>query len=320
MIWILWHRRLGDLNQMLELAKALGLPYVVKKLVFGKPFYAPLANFTFDKTQSDSLLRPWPKLLMCAEALSSVVARRLKQRSGGQLKVICLARPSGSTRDFDLVLSTVQYRLPAASNVVEINLPLTAKNSQISPTKNRVAVLVGATSPPDQLNDRAARQLVKDLKQLNQPLDIVTSPRTRSSLTDIFAAGFGEPHRVFKWHPGVENPYVQLIAEASSVIVTSDSVSMLADALMAGKSVQVYALPHRLSGVQRLIESLYRKAPENWIFRSGVVEPATDRKLLVERLVMQGYVTWFGTSEKSTKLFDRRVDIETAVKAVQKLL
>lgn len=305
---------------MLELAKALELPYVVKKLAFHKPSYAPLANLTFDRSQSDLLSAPWPKLVICAEAMTSMVARRLKQQSAVQLKIICLARPSGSTRDVDLVLTTAQYRLPAASNVVELRLPLTAEN--LSPTQDngRITVLIGATSPPDHLDDAGAQQMVADLGQSSKPLDIVTSPRTSSSVSAILTAGFKAPHHVYRWQQAADNPYARLIAEASAVIVTSDSVSMLADALVAGKPVQVYPLPRRLSVVQRGVKWIYRRWPESWIFRSGIIEPTTDRRLLVERLIAQDYVTWSGTPEKSTKPFDRKVDITTAVQAVRRLL
>lgn len=320
MIWILWHRRLGDLNQMQELAKALGLPFVVKRLHFRKPFYAPLANFTLDKSKSDSLAAPWPSLIICAEALTSVVAQSLKKKSAGHIKTVALARPSGSTREFDLVLTTAQYRLPKAPNVFELNLPLTAAHSGSKKSSSRVAVLIGATSPPDQLDEKAARKLLNDLNRFEGPLDIITSPRTTAAVSAILSTGFNAPHKVYLWHAGVENPYARLIAEAAAIIVTSDSVSMLADAVVAGKPVQVYPLPRRFSVVQRFVECLYKHSPENWIFRSGIIEPATDRRLLIERLISQGQVSWFGTQAKKTNPFNRMDDIQTAVKAVRKLL
>jgi uncharacterized protein len=319
-IWILWHRRLGDLNQMQELAKALGLPFVVKKLHFRKPFYAPLANLTLDKSKSDSLQAPWPNIVICAEALTSVVTHSLKKKSAGHIKTVALARPSGSVRDFDLVLTTAQYRLPQMSNVVELNLPLTAARLESKKSSSRIAVLIGATSPPDQLDPSAALKLVGELNTLDGPLDIITSPRTTVAVSDILSAGFKAPHKVYRWQVGVENPYARLIVEAAAIIVTSDSVSMLADAVVAGKPVQVYPLPRRFSVAQRFVEWLYKISPENWIFRSGIIEPATDRRLLIERLISQGHVSWFGTQAKSAKPFNRMDDIETAVNAIRKLL
>lgn len=319
MIWILWHRRLGDLNQMQELAKALGGPFMIKKLQFRKPFYAPLAGLTLDKPKSDMLQAPWPELIICAEALTSVVARSLKKQSNNQIKLVALARPSGSVRDYDVVLTTAQYRVPRAPNVVELTLPLTAKHHHINTSKSRVAVLIGATSPPDQLDKSAARKMAEALMLLGEPLDIVTSPRTSAAVTDIFATTFRTPHQVHRWQVGAENPYTRLVAEASSIIVTSDSVSMLADAVVAGQGVQVYPLPYRLSLAQRIVEWIYQRSPQSWIFKSGIIEPVTDRRLLIERLVSQGYVSWFGAQTKNAKFFNPRNDIKTAVRAVRKL-
>jgi uncharacterized protein len=319
-IWILWHRRLGDLNQMQELAKAMGMPFIVKRLHFHKPFYAPLASFMLNTEKSDSLQAPWPDLVICAEALTSVVARKLKKQSGGHIKTVALARPSGSSEDFDLVLTTAQYRLPQVSNVVELDLPLTAEQQPSNGPQIRVAVLIGATSPPDQLDRPAALKLVDDLNHLDGPFDVITSPRTSATVVDILAAGFKAPHKVYRWQAGDDNPYARLIMEAASIIVTSDSVSMLADAVVSGKPVQVYPLPRKLSLPQRFVEWLFQRAPETWIFKSGIIEPTTDRRLLIERLVAQGYVNWFGTQTKAAKPFNRMDDIQTAVNAVRKLL
>jgi uncharacterized protein len=319
-IWILWHRRIGDLNQMQELAKSLDFPFIIKKLHFRRPFYAPLANLTLDKSKSDSLQAPWPDLIICAEALCSVTARLLKKQSGGRLKTVALARPSGSSQDFDLVLTTAQYRLPKAANVVELSLPLTAEQSTSKDVSTRVVVLVGATSPPDQLDQAAALKLVEDINQSDGPFDIVTSPRTSAFVADVLVEGFKAPDKVYRWQVDVENPYARLVADASAIIVTSDSVSMLADAVVAGKPVQVYRLPRTLSLGQRVVEWFYNRSPENWIFKYGIVEPTTDRSLLVERLISKRHVSWFGTHAKSAKPFNRMDDIRIAIKAVQKLL
>ena len=99
-IWILSGGRKGDLDQMLVLARAMGWPYEVKHIAQGT---AP----------------PWPDLVLCAEAKASVLARRIKRLSAGRTRLVCLGRPAGTARNFDLVITTPQYRIPAAPNVVE---------------------------------------------------------------------------------------------------------------------------------------------------------------------------------------------------------
>jgi mitochondrial fission protein ELM1 len=327
MIWILWHRRIGDLHQMQELAKALDLPIVVKKLQFRKPHYAPLAGLTLDLKKSDPLLAPWPDLVICAEALTSIVAKKLRKQSAGKIKTVALVRPSGDTKDFDLVLTTAQYRLPGARNIVELGLPLTSTKIN-SPTQLRklptITVLIGATSPPELLDEVAVLRLVDELKayadQKQSILNFVTSPRTSPQVVAEISRSINSPHQTHIWQKNAENPYRQLMAEAGEIIVTSDSVSMLADGLAAGKSVQVYRLPRHLSVMQRLVERLYLMSPKNWIFQSGLIEPTTDRWLLIQRLVQDEHVSWFGTTPKPLKPYDRDTDLNTAVAAVRKLL
>ena len=322
MIWILWHRRIGDLNQMQDLARALGLPFVVKKLQFRKPHYAPLAKLA---TGSDSLQGPWPEIILCAEALTSVVARRLKKQSAGKVKIVSLARPSGDVRNFDLVLTTAQYRLPKHPHVVELLLPLTAALPRRPNKKSNIlTVLIGASSPPEILNAAIAGKMAADILTYAATrkliLNVVTSPRTSPAVSQVFADLIEAPHKVFIWTAFAENPYQKCLAEAAEIIVTSDSVSMLADGLAAGKSVQVYRLPRRFTIMQNLVEWIFKRWPTSFIFLSGMIESATDRWLLVDRLVAQKFVNWFGEDQKPLQVFDPQHDIDKAVRAIRQLI
>lgn len=323
MIWILWHRRVGDLNQMVTLAKALGQPYVVKKLVFQWPYYAPLAKL---KTTSEPMQAPWPDLIFCAEALASVVARKLKRQSGGAAKIVAMARPSGDVCSFDLVLTTAQYRLQKLPHVVELMLPLTeAAVSHIVPvaSTDNLLVLIGATSPPELLNADVAfdllHQIQKRAEQMDANLCVVTSPRTSPEVAAVFAKNLKPPHQVHIWSPAVANPYDQCLSEAAEIIVTSDSVSMLADALATRKSTMVYRLPRKFNGGQKIVEWFFKRSPNNWIFKSGLIEASPDRWALVEKLVKAGYVSWFGDAKNARLLFDPKRDIDLALTAIRRL-
>jgi uncharacterized protein len=320
-IWILWHRRLGDLNQMQVLAQALARPFVVKKLKFRKPHYAPLARLA-DGT--DQITPPWPDMILCAEALTSVIARRLKKLSGGKIKIISLARPSGDVRNFDLVLTTAQYRLPKLPHVVELVLPLTSAAPMIATSKSKkLTLLVGASSAPEELDGPVAAQMLKELQvyagRNALALNIVTSPRTESVVTTVLKDMVQAPHQVFFWEAGGENHFQRCIAEADEIVVTSDSVSMLADGLVAGKLVYVYKLPRSTSVLQDAVEWIFRRWPQNYIFRTGIVEPSTDRWLLVEKLIKAGHVNWFGDVPRQHSPFDPQADLDLAVAAIKRL-
>jgi uncharacterized protein len=320
-IWILWHRRVGDLKQMEVLAKALGLPFVVKKLRFDWPLYPPLAKLT---ASSDDLDCPWPDFIFCAEALASVIARRLKKKSGGKIKIVSLARPSGDVQKFDLVLTTAQYRLPKLANVVELMLPLTAPTpATLRLASNKLTVLVGASSPPEIFRHLNAIEMLKALKNHADKnaliLNIVTSPRTEREVIEVFEDVLAGPDQVFVWKTGAENHYQRCLDEAGEIVVTSDSASMLGDAVATGKPVYVYRLPRKFTAAETIAEWLFKHAPQSWIFRKGLIEPATDRWLLVERLIDKGYIRWFGQPQKAFEVFDPQVDIDMAVAAIKKL-
>ncbi len=330
-IWILTHRRIGDRRQMERLASLLGRPCVVKMLVFRPPNVPFLANLLLDRARSDSLEPPWPDLALCAEARPSVVARTIGRRSRGKTKLICLGRPAGTPDGFDLVLTTAQYRLPKRPNVMELPLPLvdgaspqeTAGSSGHRADEPQLvhpvtAVLVGGTTPPDILDNKAAAALAQALRAHAQKsggtLLVVTGPRTGGAAGRVLAETIPAPHIVWEWRAdaGEENPYRRFLALADEIIVTSDSVSMVADAVMARKPVSVYRLPRKLGFKHRLSEWLFARAwagprcplwlrPVKWLFDVGLIEARADRTLLFDRLAREGRIAWFGEATNAPK-------------------
>jgi uncharacterized protein len=314
MIWILWHNRLGDLNQMVQLAEALELPYEIKKLEFRAPHYGPLSRYLL--RNGKVLTAPFPKLVISAEAMCSNVAHQIKKASGGAVKTIALARPCGDPEKFDLVLTTAQFGL-LGGNVVTLNLPLTSLLPPSHHGKDTVVVAVGGNAPPDVLNAEGAHKMAAELLAFHRDLCVVTSPRTPQVVAEILSRHIVNTHI---WQKDHANPYVEKLASAAEIIVTSDSVSMLADALVQHVPVQVYKLPQRMSILQKLVMKFYRRWPKNFIFRHGLIEPTPNRIYLVERLVKQGFVSWFGEKESSTRYFDAKMDQETAKEATKLLL
>jgi mitochondrial fission protein ELM1 len=72
---------------------------------------------------------------------------------------------------------------------------------------------------------------------------ITTSPRSPDSLPACLERAITAPHFLHRWRADADNPYLALLAEADTVVVTSDSISMAADAASFGKPVLIYELP-----------------------------------------------------------------------------
>jgi uncharacterized protein len=329
-VWVLTRRRKGDLDQMLALVKAVGWSYDVKTLSFAGPDIPVLSNLLL----RTNLTPPWPDLVLCAEASPSVVARSIRRQSHGRSRIVCLGRPAGSATDFDLVITTAQYRIPPAPNVVELAMPLAQQGTvAASPSPDGpIVVLVGGPAFPDLFDPGTAARLASDARahasRRKATLDVLTSPRTPPAAIAALESVIKPPHRLTIFGRG-ENRYASALAAASEVIVTSDSVSMLADALAAGKPVSVYCLPQARALKWQLGEWLYRHAiekphplfaPARYLFDTGIIEAAADRRRLFQRLAAERRLAWFGEPLMEPQPDAARVDLEMAARSLQSLM
>ncbi|MCA3554820.1 ELM1/GtrOC1 family putative glycosyltransferase [Aestuariivirga sp.] len=327
-IWILSRGRKGDLDQMLALAKATGWPHEVRRLRFAGPDIPVFSKLLL----RDKVSPPWPGLVLVAEASPSVIAREIKRRSPGT-RIVCLGRPAGSPKNFDLVITTAQYRIPAAANVVELSMPLsegleTGASSRTGP----IALAIGGPAFPDLFDGAAAERLAADAlahaARTGATLDAVTGPRTPPDAIAVLERRITAPHRLSIFGRG-GNRYLEALAGAAAIIVTSDSVSMAADALASGKPVSVYCLPQALNAKWKLGSWLYRNAvevrqpllaPVRWLFDAGVIEVAPDRRKLFARLVAEGRLGWFGEAAPPPQPGAARRDLEIAIESLRKLM
>ena len=327
-VWILSRGRKGDLDQMLALARATGWPFEVKTLRFAGPEVPVLSRLLL----KEKLSPPWPDLVLCAEASPSVIAREIKRLSGGKTRIACLGRPAGSPDTFDLVITTAQYRIPASANVVELSMPLAEATEPVAGTaEGSIALLVGGPAFPDLLDAAAAERLASDAlahaARRNALLDVVTSPRTPPEAVAVLEARISAPHRLGVFGRG-ENRYRDALAKASEIIVTSDSVSMVADALASGKPVSVYPLPQALNAKWKLGSWLYCNSveaprplmgPVRKLFDSGVIEVAPDRRKLFSRLVAEGRLGWFGEAAPAPQPGAAQRDLARAAQSLREL-
>ncbi|MFM8747760.1 MAG: ELM1/GtrOC1 family putative glycosyltransferase [Aestuariivirga sp.] len=327
-VWILSGGRQGDLDQMQALIAAAGWAHEIKRLSFRGPRHPLLARL------ETPLRPPWPDLAICAEALPSMVARRIKKSSSGATRIVCLGRPAGSASDFDLVITTAQYRIQNAPNLLELAMPITsaAVMPPPPPADGPVVVLVGGPAFPDRLDSGIAARLAADVlayaarKKLT--LHVVTSPRTPREAIAVFARKINAPHQLSVFGQS-QNSYQDALASAAEIVVTSDSVSMLSDAMAAARPVSIYRLPQALGLKWRLGDWLHRHAveqpqpllkPASWLFDLAVIEPAADRQRLFTRLVSEKQLAWFDMPPAMPDGNAPRRDLEMAADRVRKLM
>jgi mitochondrial fission protein ELM1 len=266
LIWAVSDGRAGIDNQVLGLAEAIGrrtpVEIVQKRIGWKAPFdpLPPQLNPALDwgmSSGSSDFTPPWPDLWIAAGRASLPLSIRMKTRSGGKTFVVQLQDPRLPGRLFDLVAPPRHDKL-TGPNV----FPIVGSPHRITPEKlaaayvvfkdqierlpsPRVAVLIGGKSKAFDLSPSTAEKLADNLSRAlddnGASLLMTFSRRTPPAAKAILQRRLG-PYPGVIWDGLGENPYFAFLAAADFVVVTQDSVNMVAEAASTGKPVYIAAV------------------------------------------------------------------------------
>ena len=268
-IWLIDAYRAGERGQVRALADALvtalGATVETKVLQYRQHVVMPhvLGQATLrgiTEQSAGQLIGSWPDLVITSGVRNEPVCRWIRAQSAGKTRYVHVGRPWGPLKEFDLVVTTPQYRVPDHPNVLNNTLTLhgvdagriaaahEASRDQFAGLPSpRIAVLVGGDSGPFTLGPRAAARLGHEASQIAKAhggsLMVTTSSRTRDSAVDALCQAITAPHYFHRWKPNDDaNPYLALLGSADRLIVTADSIAMLSEACATGKSVMMFDL------------------------------------------------------------------------------
>jgi uncharacterized protein len=269
-VWVLLGPHKGDNNQILALAEGLGMPFRTIELEYSRNFsYLPAvrraASITHLTKESRAEIVPrWPSLVLGIGQRSGPVARYIKKQSGGRSRVVRLGDPMAPPELFDLVITTTQYAVRDAPNVVRLPVTITDAGT-IKPDRfeerwleafahpRRLLVIGGKTSMwrfDQQVITDAVAVLKRRAQAEGGSIVAVTSPRTSPELVVTAQRVLGEKAVVAGPFPR----YGALLSAADEIHVTGDSVSMLSDAVISGKPVGLVPLEsNRVAGLVRIL-------------------------------------------------------------------
>jgi mitochondrial fission protein ELM1 len=309
-VWALTEGRAGDNAQVVALARALELPYRILTLE-GNSVPHMILDRICDFLGLDRKPRrlpadtpkAWPDLVIAIAGGSVSSVRRIVSASGGATRSVQLGRPVASLGAFDLVVTTPQYGIPEAPNVLNAALPFgTAAQDQEHTAawaekleqmpRPWTAVLVGGDSGSYRLGDEAFKRIVETATRARSnggSILATTSPRTPGFVADALRKALPAPNFVHTFEPGNRsNPYPAFLTLADRFVVTGESASMIADAVKTRRCVEIVPLePKRLSRLlvasHRLATRLAGGLTRSLILR-GLWVPPRDLEAFHERL------------------------------------
>ena len=265
-IWALLDNRMGNNNQVLGVAEALGLPFEQKKIEYD--CFAFLPNFLRGATKlgiNSSSLREidipaerLPDLIIGAGRRMFPLMRYLKKKSKGRTKLVQMMNPGMSGfKEADLiVLPRHDMYKGNASNVIQtLGAPHRVTEQKLSEElekwrpqfekypQPRISVIVGGSTKKMPFTTEMAKQLALGVLDLNPgSILVTTSRRTPPDVIQILKQMFpAEETYFYQFGDAGENPYFGLLAWGSRIVVTGDSMSMCSECCATGVPVYIFA-------------------------------------------------------------------------------
>jgi mitochondrial fission protein ELM1 len=310
-VWVLQGPRAGDNAQAHALASRLDAEVICKHLTFNNLCLLPslILGTSVRSVETGSrrkLSPPWPDMVIAIGRRSAPVARWIKWQSRGVTKTVQLGRPRTPLSAFDLVITTPQYGLPPAANVIEMPLPFVASRNvealELATWRGEwaglrrplIGVAIGRAKFPQKMGRREARSLGQRLNSLADRMQgsllLISSPRSLADFIERIEAEISMPCVAYGTFDPRRNPYPAAIAECDHFVVTSDSVSMISELICTGKPVDVFELPER----RLKLKWRARAGLSAWLSRNGALQPPRDVSGMVRAMIRNGYVNVLG--------------------------
>lgn len=257
-VWVLLARGAGDNNQLLRLATEVGLSFRALELRYNKLHYLPprllgSSLISLDRRSREQIRGPWPSLVLGIGNRSVPVALAIRRLSGGTAKLVRIGNPRLAPANFDLVITTGQYRVPEADNVLRLPASINTA-SRVEPTAeerewlDKLArphrlLLVGGDTFMWNLSPERVVKAARRLEQRGGTVIASASGRTGRAVVNALTSLLGK-----RFVAGHSPRYSVLLADADEIHVTADSVAMISDAIASGKPVGLVEPEQTFSG------------------------------------------------------------------------
>ena len=264
--WVVTDGKAGMESQCVGLAEALGFDPIIKRVGMRAPWrqlspYLRLGQRFAFRTGSDPLEPPWPDLLIGSgrRSIAAVLHVRAQSRKAGRPTVtVQIQDPVIASHHFDLVIAPAHDRLKGPNVLTTLGAlhritpaKLAAEAAELAPRvahlpRPLICALVGGANAAYRFGPGEARRMGRALaeaaKAAGGSLLVTPSRRTGEKNLAQLKAALGDVP-AFVWDGQGDNPYFGMLGLADQIVVTSDSVNMVSEAVATAKPVHVFDLP-----------------------------------------------------------------------------
>lgn len=311
--WILTDGKAGDLVQCQGVARALGV-LSDERTVRPRSFYDwPVPGLPVDPREREDrpdspIAPPYPDLVIASGRRAVPYLLRIKALSPATFTVF-LKDPRTGPEMADFIWVPQHDRLRGDNVLVTLTSPHTLSAERLAAARAspwpeierlsmpRVAVLVGGDSARTHFTAGDIRTFSDRLEKLAQsPTSLMgtfsrrtdaSDPRLKDDVAAIFAR-----HDGYLWDGTGQNPYVQLLANADGIVVTTDSVNMVGEAVATGAPVMVFRSSDRRLRTNRKAHAFLHALAERGAIHSftgdletGTYEPLNSTPEIAREIV-----------------------------------
>jgi len=244
---ILSDGRMGHLNQSLALVKYLGVPYDVVSVKFKSRWHKLLSNFLdrlglhTDKLFTVNIEKDYSSVIGTGSTTyyaTKVLAKKM------QVQSIVMMLPKGYRYDFDVIFAQRHDTPPKQKNirVIPANFSYVEPKGLYRATKKSIGIIIGGDNKIFHLSKEKLEKQLNFIKQYYEGFEIAisTSPRTSKEIEAVIKAYAFDYEVIYSQNP--VNPIPDFLGQCETVFITSDSTSMISEAVSYGVS-SVVVLP-----------------------------------------------------------------------------
>ncbi len=257
--WILTDAYAGLQSQALGLAEAAGWEAELRTLAPRAPWrFLPARMWPVPlRAVASQLHGTLPPLSIGCGGMGAIVAAALRRRG---VPVVQIQDPRMDLRRFDVIVAGHHDEIDGPNVVLTRTALHRVTPEQLAMEAARwrdrlgalprplVAVLVGGSNGRFRLDATIAMRLAEELASMMRrdgagvalTPSRRTDPAARRALTERLA-----PLGAYVWDGDGENPYFGMLGLADAVVVTTDSVSMISEAVATEAPVMLASLPGR---------------------------------------------------------------------------